>query len=536
MTGRVGAGLATAWAAARREWPAAVILAAIAVLLCGAVLALLLAGASSSGGGRLAATFAIGLEATMFTLWQAGLSTLLSIVPAIALARALHRHPHFAGRALLLRLFALPLALPPLIAALGILALLGRGGVAAPALGWLTGERWPGIYGLEGILIAHVFFNLPLAARFFLEALNAVPADQWRNARQLGFSPLAMFRLVEWPAMRAALPGAALTVFLLCATSFTLVLVLGGGPQATTLEVAVYQALRFDFDPARASVLALMQLAIAAAVAMLVMRLGISFEAGGAAAASGSGERASRMETSANAALITLAALFVAAPVLAVLWRGMGADLIDLALEDVVRRAALTSMMIAIASASLSMVVASVLLSAGRGGFASRIASLSALSLAVSPVVLGAGWFLAVRLAADPFAAAPFAIVLANALMALPFILRMLAPAWTASRQRHDRLAASLGLNGFGRFRIVEGRALARTLFAAFALAALLSLGDLGVIALFGSDAVQTLPGLLHARLGSYRTDDAAGLAFLLTIGCLALLWAAERLQGGSSR
>ena len=40
-----------------------------------------------------------------------------------------------------------------------------------------------------------------------------------------------------------------------------------------------------------------------------------------------------------------------------------------------------------------------------------------------------------------------------------------------------------------------------------------LSLGDLGVIALFGSDAVQTLPYLLLARMGSYRTADAAGLA-----------------------
>jgi thiamine transport system permease protein len=56
-----------------------------------------------------------------------------------------------------------------------------------------------------------------------------------------------------------------------------------------------------------------------------------------------------------------------------------------------------------------------------------------------------------------------------------------------------------------------------------------LSLGDLGVIALFGSDAVQTLPYLLLARMGSYRTEDAAGLALLLGIVCLALMLFASR-------
>ena len=58
-----------------------------------------------------------------------------------------------------------------------------------------------------------------------------------------------------------------------------------------------------------------------------------------------------------------------------------------------------------------------------------------------------------------------------------------------------------------------------------------LSLGDLGVIALFGSDAVQTLPYLLFNRLGSYRTADAAGLALLLGVLCMALMFLADTLR-----
>src|SRR5690606_17277630 len=37
-----------------------------------------------------------------------------------------------------------------------------------------------------------------------------------------------------------------------------------GGPAATTIEVAIYQALRFDFDPQRAVALAMMQICLTA--------------------------------------------------------------------------------------------------------------------------------------------------------------------------------------------------------------------------------------------------------------------------------
>ena len=71
---------------------------------------------------------------------------------------------------------------------------------------------------------------------------------------------------------------------------------------------------------------------------------------------------------------------------------------------------------------------------------------------------------------------------------------------------------------------------LRRPLFTALAFAMALSLGDLGVIALFGSESVRTLPYLLMERMGSYRTQDAAGLALMLGALCLALMAAANRL------
>ncbi len=148
--------------------------------------------------------------------------------------------------------------------------------------------------------------------------------------------------------------------------------------------------------------------------------------------------------------------------------------------------------------------------------------------LVVPPIVIGAGWFVLLRNTGTVFAIAPVMVVTVNAIMAMPFALRALRPAYDAAGMRHDRLCAQLGLSGFNRLRLIDWPVLRRPLMTGFAFATALSLGDLGVIALFGSDSVQTMPYLLLARMGSYRTDDAAGLALLLGLLCLALVFAAD--------
>ena len=92
-----------------------------------------------------------------------------------------------------------------------------------------------------------------------------------------------------------------------------------------------------------------------------------------------------------------------------------------------------------------------------------------------------------------------------------------------------DRLCDALGISGLTRLRLIDAPAVARPLGIAFAFAMALSLGDLGTIALFGSDQVITLPYLLLERMSSYRTTDAAGLALILGVMSLALIALADR-------
>ncbi len=350
MDPRVGAGLAA--------------LAAIVVLIGGAFSGMV-SEAARDWSGAASAFDGYMLRVARFTFWQAALSTVLSVLPALFVARALARHSRFPGRSMILRLFGVPLALPALVAALGVLALYGRAGYFAESLGFLRGGQWPGIYGLSGILIAHVFFNMPLATRLFLHALETIPADQWRLSAQLGMNARATFRLLEWPVLRASLAGVAALVFMLCITSFTIVLLLGGGPRATTLEVAIYQALRFDFDPARAVALVALQVSLVATSVFLIARLGADVTADrGLPVAPSRPTVAGPIEKTINFALIIAALAFVAGPMAAIVAAGLQADLARLAADPAVHAATLTSLVLAAMAAILSVTLSFCMVSA----------------------------------------------------------------------------------------------------------------------------------------------------------------------------
>jgi thiamine transport system permease protein len=152
--------------------------------------------------------------------------------------------------------------------------------------------------------------------------------------------------------------------------------------------------------------------------------------------------------------------------------------------------------------------------------------------LAVPPVALSAGLFAVLQKVADPFALALPLIVFVNGLMALPFTLRQVEPPLLLGAERYGRLADSLGLGGWSRLRIVDWPLLKRPLYAALAVATALSLGDLGVAAFFGAGNLQTLPLLLYQRMGAYRLEEAAAVAFLLALLVLGLFVAAQRWSG----
>ena len=417
-------------------------------------------------------------------------------------------------------LLGAPFILPTIVAVLGLIAVFGRSGLIAALAGW-----GPDIYGPQGVILAHVFFNLPLAIRLILQGWLTIPGERLRLAASLGFGAGDTLRLLEWPMLRAVVPGVALVIFLICTTSFAVALALGGGPRSTTVELAIYQAFRFDFDLGRAAMLGGIQLALGAAAAVLAAKLALP-------AGMGAGlDRAVRRWDSdgwlrgQDALCIIAACAFLLTPMGTVLARGVPfvADL-----PAAVWWAALRSAVIAVAAAVLTSALAlAMALAVARGR--AWVEVIGTLAVAASPLVLGVGLYLLILPVANPVGLALPVTAAVNVVLALPFALRALIPASRTLLADYGRLSSSLGLRGWPWLRLVAWPRLRAPLGYAAGLTAALSAGDLGVIALFARPGDATLPLALYQLMGSYRMGEAMAAACLLVALALGLFWAFER-------
>ncbi|MBL4628938.1 MAG: thiamine/thiamine pyrophosphate ABC transporter permease ThiP [Roseicyclus sp.] len=479
--------------------------------------------------------------AIRFTLLQAMLSALVSCLAAIPVARALARR-RFIGRSAYISLMGAPFILPVIVAVMGLLAIFGRAGWLNAALEGI-GLGTIDIYGLFGVVLAHVFLNLPLATRLILQAWLSLPAERTRLAHSLNFTTADMRRHFEWPLLRATLPGAALIIFLICTTSFAVALILGGGPGATTVELAIYQAFRFDFDLGRAALLGVIQVGICISAGLLAWRFvsAADFGAGLDRAAMAWPGDNWWVRINDGAALI-FAGTFLLLPLGAVTADGL-TSVIGLPLST--WQAALRSIVLALASTALAVGLAlpialliaghaarARLEGAGLKGAGLKAAGLEAvglLSIAVSPLVIGTGLFLIVFPVANPVTLSLPITGMVNALVALPFLLRALIPAAAQAEASQGRLADALGMTGTARLRHAILPRLRRPLGFGAGLAAAFSMGDLGVIALFSAQGQETLPLEMYRLFGSYRTTDAQGAAVLLMGLSLGLFWMFDR-------
>ncbi len=478
-----------------------------------------------------------------FTLFQAALSTAISLALAVPLALALVRRQHFFGRSVLVHLASVSLVIPAMVAVIGIAMIHGRAGWVNDLLVWFGWERQHYLYGLSGILIAHVFFNWPLSTRVLMQSLSAMPPESWRVARQLGLTPWQAFCLLEWPLLKSALPSIAGVVFLLCFTSFAIVLTLGGGPKSSTLEVAIYQALRFDFDLGRAVVLSVIQIVCCGAIlwGFRLIATPFSFQHtdhfGDRHAVDRYGLDSWYTKVI-DCVIITCACLFLLSPLVAVGLHALDPVAFKVLSSRAFLQALVYSLVIALFAGVLSLLLAvpmallvKDLNARSRGMSAGMIDAVGVLLLFIPPFTFGTGLFLFLRQWFDVFSMGTYLVVLINALVAIPFVLRIMLPPIHAWSHQVDRLNQSLGITGWNAWWIIYCPALRQPLAFAFAVATALSLGDMGVIALFGTQDLTTLPLLIYRLMGAYRMDEAAVVSLVLCLLCFGLFFGAHYLM-----
>lgn len=482
------------------------------------------------------------IHVLLFTFLQATLSTIFSIIIAIPVARAFAKRNFFAKN-FILRIFSVALVIPSIIAIFGIIAVHGKNGWINNFLSVFNLDAGYYLYGLIGILIGHTFFNFPFITRILVQAIESIPNEYWRLSSQLGLNSIQIFRYIEWPAIKKSLPGAASLVFILCFISFAVVLTLGGGPQSSTLEVAIFQALRFEYDIEKAVVLSILQFLSCGILIFLFLKLSFNtyFYATEKKIFIRPDSR-STLSFFVDAIVIIIALLLILMPLSAIFLKGFNIPvLLELVKKGTLVNPIKNTFFISISSAILTIALATGLIVTGKvlkirlkkNYYGSLIESFSMMPIIFPPILLGTGIFILLKNYINIFEYSIFVVIIINSLMALPFVISILSPAIIKVSEEYDKLCRSIGLKGLERFRYIEWQGIRKALSFSIAIAITLSAGDLSAIALFGTENFSTLPMEIYRNLGAYRMPEAGVISMILLTFNVATFLLLERFIGG---
>jgi len=472
-------------------------------------------------------------EVVWFTLWQAVASTVLTIAVALPASYVLGRYA-FRGRNVAMAAVTVPFVLPTVVVALAFLAVLPE-----------SLER-----GWAAILIAHVFFNVAVVVRVvgtFWAGLDRRVAEA---AATLGASPARSFREVTLPLLAPALASAASIVFLFSFTSFGIVLILGG-PRYSTLETEIYnQAVRL-FDLRAAAILALVQLVCVVLAVWVATRLEQRVALGEQRRRERDVLRAFRTwgeRAVATASLGTLA-IFLGIPLVVLVERSLAiGDSYSLeayralgrptdAFLATPREAVVNSVVYAAGAAVIALVVgglAAFAVAGSRGGGSRLLDGSLMVPLGASSVMLGFGFVIAFDTEPIDFRSSPWIVPVVQALVAIPFVVRIVAPTLRAIDQRQREAAAMLGASPARVRREIDLPVAGRALGVAAGFAFAISLGEFGATVFLARPDSPTLPVAIFrflGRPGDLNAGQAYALAVILMAVVAVSVFAVERVR-----
>ena len=476
-----------------------------------------------------------------FTLWQAGLSTLLTVAAAMPVAYVLARFS-FRGKSQLKAALLVPFVLPTVVVAVAMTALFER-----------LGAQDIFQHSLGAILLAHVFFNFAVVARTlgtFWGQLSRAPEEA---AMTLGAAPGRIFWRVTLPRLTPALLGIASIVFLFCFTSFGVILILGG-PRRATLDTEIWRqvALRQEFGVAAA--LVVLQLLVAAAVLLVNTRW------------SAHATEADQLQLSANRQAISAkekltvggawlwATLVLGLPLAALVersfasrdggyslaaYRGLaqaagGADGLLFVAPTQALWNSLTTAAVATAVAVLVGTLAALALSYAKGMPARLLDLALLLPLGTSAAAVGFGMLVALDTDPVNWRFSWWLIPVAHALVSVPFVVRGVTPTLRAISPDVRASAKLLGASQLQLFRSIDLPLARKAVLGSAGFAFAVSLGEFGASVFLVRPDRPTVPVVIYrliSRPGELAYGQALALSVILMLVIAAVVLALERFR-----
>lgn len=479
-----------------------------------------------------------------FTLWSSTVATAFTLALGLPAAYVLHRLA-LPLRGVVRAALLVPFVLPTVVVGVAFRELL------TGPLSWLSIDGTP-----TAIIAGLVFFNVAVVIRAVGAAWEGLDVRPAEAAAALGAGPFTVFRTVTLPALRPSIVGAASVVFLFCATSFGVVLTLGGLRYAS-VETEIYLLTTNLLDLQGAAALSLLQLAV------VVTLLGIGARLRPQRASTQRAPSRPRRPRLADLPQLTVTALlliFVAAPLAALLvgslrtegrwtlanYRALTSTGSHQALLEPVTTALDLSLRIAVDATLFALMLGLlVALSVSRRGTGHRegraerrvrgtLDAFFMLPLGVSAVTLGFGFLVTLDHPPLDLRDSPWLVPIAQALVALPLVVRTLVPALAGIDDRQRQAAASLGAGPLRRMLVVDVPVLWRPLLASAGFAFAVSLGEFGATSFLARDENATVPVVIYRLIGhpgsmNYGMALAASCVLAATTAVVMLI--VERLR-----
>jgi len=535
----------------RRRWPQLIYALPLLFLLLfffhplGSILGLSLApeGALDLQPLRVLVSQPYYLRVLWFTVWQAALSTLLTLLLGLPAAFVFARY-EFRGKGLLRALTTIPFVLPTMVVATAFTSWLGPNGRLND---WLMASfhlSAPPVdiqHTIWLILLAHVFYNVTIVVRIVGGFWANLDPRQAEAARVLGAGRRQVFREVTLPLLAPAIAAAALLVFLFCFTSFGVILVLGG-PHFATLEVEIYRQAVNLFHLPLAAALAIVQIILTFLIMTVYTRLQARLTVPVEFRPRRATQRRPGRWRDRLLVVVCLGGMLVLllSPLLALAERSLslgGRFGLQNYRELFVNRtqsiffvppaqAIRNSLLFALATVLLSLlvgVISAYLLAPSQRRGRALLDPLFMLPLGTSAVTLGFGYIIALDEPPLNLRTSPALVVLAHTLVAFPFVVRTLLPVLRGMNPQLRAAAAVMGASPSRLLKEIDLPLLFPALLVGAVFAFTVSMGEFGATVLVARPESPTLPVAIFRFLGQpglLNYGQALAMSTLLMIVC----------------
>ncbi|OJW51166.1 MAG: hypothetical protein BGO67_12640 [Alphaproteobacteria bacterium 41-28] len=430
-----------------------------------------------------------------FTVKQAALSTFFAIPFAVLIARAIVWNHSWWPARFCLKLLGLPLITPALVGILGFITLMG---------GLFN------IYSLAGIVAVHVIFYSPWIALLLVNAWRLIPEEHYRVANQLHFSSTQTFYFIEWPQLRKSLSEVAWICFCFSLNSFTTIVVLGGGPQKTTLSAGLYHSLFFFYDFEQMMWFVSLQLILTLSLGILTILLKTQPQE-----VSLKKPSLPNLKDSSQKPFVWVGLSLICLPLAVIL--GPSLTSLSLTLQNpLVWQALKKSLTLAVCFGSLSAVISLFFVVSGWRS----LRYLASFHFLFPSTLLGVLLFLfSLKIPALP---QEFFLGVMQVLLILPFCFLLLERSYRTLEATYGTTTRSLGFSPFQKFSLIQWPLLKKPFATALGLGCALSAGDFPSLAFFSSPDCPGLSSLFYQQMGRHF-EKCMGTALILLLLCYFL-------------